>query len=180
MRGTLPGLATPHPLGQTLPGLYADDDFAQALCEGLDEVLAPVIATLDNLPSYLDLGTAPPDLLPWLARWVGLPVRAPMPVDRLRELLQSAAELQGWAGTARGIALSLEALFGVAPQIEESGGSTWSTDPHAALPGRSEARVTVRLVPVDGAGQDLDEDQVRAAVAEVVPAQVLWEVQVER
>jgi hypothetical protein len=47
MRGTVPGLASPHPLGGTLPALYADDSFAQRLCDGLDEVLAPVLATLD-------------------------------------------------------------------------------------------------------------------------------------
>ena len=74
MRGIVPGLASPHPIGGTLPGLYADDSFAQRLCEGLDELLAPVLATLDCLPAYLDPGTAPLDLLEWLAGWVGIAV----------------------------------------------------------------------------------------------------------
>src|SRR5215472_8724579 len=81
MRGTVPGLASPHPLGGTLPGLYADDSFAQRLCLGLDELLAPVLATLDCLPAYLDPGTAPSDLLDWLADWVGIaiPPDGPLP-----------------------------------------------------------------------------------------------------
>ena len=83
MRGIVSGLASPHPIGGTLPGLYADDSFAQRLCEGLDELLAPVLATLDCLPAYLDPGTAPLDLLEWLAGWVGIAVAPGLPDARL-------------------------------------------------------------------------------------------------
>lgn len=175
MRGTVTGLATPHPLGGMLPGLYAGDAFAQALCGGLDEVLAPVIGTLDNLPAYLDLATAPDDLVPWLARWVGMSLQAPMPVERQRELLQSVVDLQGWLGTSRGVQLTLEALFGATAQIEESGGSAWSTDPHAALPGDPVPSVTVR---VDTPDPRLEGAQVEAVVAAVTPAHVLRQVEV--
>ena len=46
--------AQPAPIGEQLPALYADDDFAQRFTAGLDTVLAPVFSTLDNLPAYLD------------------------------------------------------------------------------------------------------------------------------
>ncbi|GAA1135988.1 phage tail protein [Ornithinicoccus hortensis] len=175
MRGTVTGLVSPHPLGETLPGLYAEDAFAQGLCAGLDEVLAPVIGTLDNLPAYLDLATAPDDLVPWLAHWVGMSVQASMPVERQRELLQSAVDLQGWLGTPRGVQLSLEALFGATAVVEESGGSAWSTDPHAALPGEPVPSVTVR---VSGVGPGVESDRVEAVVAAVTPAHVLRHVEV--
>lgn len=175
MRGTVAGLSTPHPLGATLPGLYAQDEFAQALCAGLDEILAPVIGTLDNLPAYLDLATTPDDLVPWLARWVGMSVQAPMPVERQRELLQSAVDLQGWLGTPRGVQLSLEALFGATAVVEESGGSAWSTDPAATLPGEPVPSVTVRM---SAAGREVDPEQVEAVVAAVTPAHVLRRVEV--
>lgn len=178
MRGTISGLATPHPLGATLPGLYAQDAFAQALCSGLDEILAPVIGTLDNFPAYLDLATAPDDVVPWLARWVGIAVQAPMPTGRQRELLQSAVDLQGWLGTPHGVQLSLEAFFGVTAVIEESGGCTWSMDPHAPLPGDPVPSVTVRVASRDGAAQDLDRERVEAVVAAVTPAHVLRQVEV--
>lgn len=174
MRGTIDGLATPHPLGDLLPGLYAQDALAQALCAGLDEVLAPVIGTLDNLPAYLDLATAPTDLVPWLSHWVGIAVQAPMPVERQRELLQSAVSLQGWIGTSRGVQLSLEALFGATTVVEDSGGTAWSTDPHAPLPGDPVPSVSVRV----SGGPDLDADRVEAVVASVTPAHVLREVEV--
>lgn len=179
MRGTVNGLSTPHPLGETLPGLYAHDVFAQALCAGLDEVLAPVIATLDNFPAYLDLATAPDDLVPWLARWVGMSIQAPMSADRQRELLQSAVDLQGWLGTPRGVQLSLEALFGATAEIEESGGSAWSTDPQAELPGDPVPAVTVRVTPPQReGGQPVDTDRIEALVAAVTPAHVLRQVEV--
>lgn len=174
MRGTIDGLATPHPLGALLPGLYAQDPLAQALCAGLDEVLAPVIGTLDNLPAYLDLATAPDDLVPWLSHWVGMAVQAPMPVRRHRELLQSAVDQQGWIGTVRGMQLTLEGLFGATTVVEDSGGSAWSTDPHAPLPGDPVPSVTVR---VSGSAA-LDADRVEAVVASVTPAHVLRRVEV--
>lgn len=175
MRGTVDGLVTPHPLGDLLPALYHQDALAQALCASLDEVLAPVIGTLDNLPAYLDLATTPDDLVPWLSRWVGMPVQAPMPVARLRELLQSAVDLQGWIGTTRGVQLSLEALCGATAVVEESGGSAWSSDPHAPLPGDPVPSVTVR---VSGPGHQLEPDRVESVVAAVIPAHVLRRVEV--
>lgn len=176
MRGTVDGLVTPHPLGDLLPGLYDEDVLAQALCASLDEVLAPVIGTLDNLPAYLDLTTTPDDLVPWLSRWVGMPVQAPMPAARLRELLLSAVDLQGWIGTTRGVQLSLEALFGATTVVEESGGSAWSLDPHAPLPGDAVPSVTVRVTR--GTGEALDADRVESVVATVTPAHVVRRVEV--
>ena len=72
MRALVPGLATPHPLGTFLPALYQEDRFAQALTSGLDEVLSPLIASLDNLAAYHDPDVAPDDFLAWLGSWVGM------------------------------------------------------------------------------------------------------------
>lgn len=178
MRGTVPGLASPHRLGETLPGLYAQDSFAQALCAALDEVLAPAVCTLDNLPAYLDLATAPDDLLPWLARWVGMSFQASLPVARQRELLQSAVDLQGWQGTTRGLQLALESLFGASAVVAESGACAWSTDPHAPLPGDTVPSVTVRVSLPEN--RPLDADRVTAVVASVIPAHVLRRVELEQ
>ncbi|MEU3573930.1 SDR family oxidoreductase, partial [Kitasatospora sp. NPDC036755] len=66
-RAAVPGLPSPYPIGRLLPAMYADDDFAQRFTAGLDTVLAPVFATLDNLPAYFQPGLAPADFLDWLA-----------------------------------------------------------------------------------------------------------------
>lgn len=178
MRGTVSGLPSPHPLGMTLPGLYRDDPFTQALCAALDEVLAPVVSVLDNLPAYLDLSMAPEDLLPWLTRWVGIAVDPALPGHRQRELLRAAASLQGWQGTARGIELAVEALLGVDVEVLETGAAAWSTDPGAALPGSPGAQVLVRVDAPPGAATD--PELVETVVAAVVPAHVVHRVEIRQ
>ena len=46
MRAGLHGLPVAHPIGEQLPAVYADDDFTQRMTSALDDVLAPVFATL--------------------------------------------------------------------------------------------------------------------------------------
>ena len=54
MRGLVPGLASPHPLGPALPAIYQEDDFAQSFLTAFDDVLAPIFSTVDNFPACLD------------------------------------------------------------------------------------------------------------------------------
>ena len=169
MRGTVPGLASPHPLGGTLPALYADDSFAQRLCEGLDEVLAPVLATLDCLPAYLDPATAPTDLVEWLAGWVGVAVAPQMPDGRRRQLVAAVARLYVLRGTLSAIRTIVELSTGQTPEIHESGGTSWSQDPDAPLPGRPEPELVVRLRM---AGPEIDEARLVALIEAFVPAHV--------
>ena len=52
MRGLVADLPSPHPMGRRLPAVYQEEDpFTMRLTEALDEVLAPIISTLDNLPA---------------------------------------------------------------------------------------------------------------------------------
>lgn len=167
---------TAHPLGGTLPGMYQQDPFTQRFCDGLDAVLAPVLSTLDNLPAYLDLGTAPEDLLPWLAHWLGLAVDPGDDPVRQRELLRSTRELHGWQGTRRGIELAVAALLGVRTQVVESGSASWSVDASDPLPGEAVPAVVVRVFP--DAGREIDPDRLEALVASLKPAHVVHRVQV--
>ena len=111
MRGLVPGLASPVPARRDLPSLYRDDYFAQNLCAGLDEVLAPIIATLDSLPAYLDPATAPDDMLAWLAGWMGIVLDGHQTAERQRELVQEGVDILHWRGTARGVRAAVGALF---------------------------------------------------------------------
>jgi phage tail-like protein len=171
MGGTVPGLASPHPLGGTLPGPYADDSFAQRLCQGLDELLAPVLATLDCLPAYLDPGTAPPDLLEWLAGWVGIVVPPGLPEMRHRLLIVAAARLYAWRGTPYAIKTIVRLTARHAPEIEESGGTSWSQEPDSSLPGRPEPQLIVRLRTAD---PHVEEPRLRVLIAAFAPAHLPW------
>jgi phage tail-like protein len=170
MRGAVRGLASPHPLGETLPALYADDSFTQRLCQGLDEVLAPVLSTLDCLPAYLDPATAPADMVEWMAGWVGVAIAPGMPDWRRRQLVAAAARLYVLRGTPSAIRTIVELSSGQTPEIRESGGTNWSLDPHAPLPGRPELELIVRLQ----AGPDVDQTRLTALIDAFVPAHVRW------
>lgn len=176
MRGDLPALPTPHPLARTLPGLYQAHSFTERLCGALDDVLSPVVSTLDNMPAYLDVATTPDDLLPWLSYWIGMPVDANLTAARQREVLHSASRLHGWQGTRRGVELAVEAVFGHRAVVQETGGAAWSSDPGAGLPGSALQAMVVQLVVPSGT--TLDERRLDALVTSLKPAHVVHRVEV--
>jgi phage tail-like protein len=100
-------------------------NFVRRFTDALDEVLAPVVATLDNLPAYFDPRTAPEHLLDWLAGWVGLELFEKWPPELRRPLVADAVQRHRQRGTKLGVQ-NVVALFAeVDPEqvtIEESGG----------------------------------------------------------
>lgn len=176
MRGLIEGLETPHPIGMELPGLFHDDDFSQRFTAALDEVLAPIYMTLDAIEAYVDPWLAPADFLTWLSEWMGIPIEADLPEQQQRMLVASAATLYGWAGTARGIADLVEAYTGIRPEVEDTGGTSWSATPGEPLPGTDQFGVTVRLRTADSS--TVDTARVERLLAGFVPASVLTTVEV--
>lgn len=153
MRTAVPGLPSPHPLMDLLPAVYLEHDFLTRFLAALDDVLAPVLLSLDNLPAHLDPRTAPEDFLEWLAAWVAVePDPHAAPVERRRAAVRGAVARHRARGTLPGLAEALRVQTGGAePEITESGGTIWSTTPGTALPGAGRPWVTVRLsVPDQG------------------------------
>ena len=179
MRGALERQVSPHPLGATLPGLYVDDSFAQRWCAALDEVLAPVIGVLDGFGAYLDPWTTPPDVLDWLAGWVGLDAAAALPEERRRALVAQAADLHAWRGTPAAVRGLVQLATGRDADLEESGGTMWSADPGTALPGSGRPGLVVRIRRDDGdGGDDVDPALLRTLLTLVAPAHIPWSVEV--
>lgn len=171
MRGAIPDLPTPHPIGLALPALYLEDDFTQRFSSGLDEVLAPVLLTLDCLDAYLDLELAPPDFLDWVAGWVAVPVEEGTPDALRRELVRHAVDLHRWRGTAHGLEIALRIFTGGATvEISDSGGVTCSSTPDTPPPpaGPAQVRVLVRVADPDA----VDQSRLREFVSAMVPAHV--------
>ncbi|GIJ26809.1 phage tail protein [Micromonospora qiuiae] len=166
MRGWVPGLISPHPIGQQLPAVYLEDDFAQRFTAGLDEVLAPILLTLDCLDAYFDLELTPPDFLDWLAGWVAAPVDRDRPPQARRDLVRHAVELHRWRGTARGVELALRVATGARVEVTDNGGVSWSATPTGAPPADETSQVRVRI------HGDVDEPLVRQVLAAAVPAHV--------
>lgn len=163
MRRALPELDSALPLATLLPGMLAEDSFAQRLLAGCDEVLAPVLSVLDNITAYVDPALAPADLLDYLAAWVALPPGSS------REHVAAALRLHGLRGTAQGLREELE-LLGVAAEIDDPGGVSWSASAAGALPPGRPGPVVVRVTG--------DTPALRAVVRDAVPAHL--EIQLEK
>jgi phage tail-like protein len=169
MRGTVIGLASPYPLVTLLPAVYQEEDpFIGRFTAGLDDVLAPVIATLDNLEAYVDPMLAPEDFLGWLAGWVGVTVNENAPVALHRATVARAAELHRLRGTIAGLKSTLELLTGGDVEVSDSGGVAVSDRPGTPAPG--DARAWVRVAVRVPAGTDWSPDALRAAVEAAVVA----------
>ncbi len=169
-RGSVPGLPCAFPLGELLPGVYFDDDFVQRWTAGMDDVLAPVYATLDGLDGYLDAHTAPVDFVAWLAGWVDaeLDERWPLPVQRA--VVGAALDTHRRRGTVAALRAHVRRVCGCDVQIEESGGARWSREPDMVAPGAATPRLVVR-VPASH-WNDVSRRRIRRAVDEMRPAQI--------
>jgi phage tail-like protein len=181
MRGTVPGLPSPYPLITLLPAVYQEEDpFVGRFTAGLDDVLAPVIATLDNLDAYVDPMLAPPDFLEWLAGWVGVTVNDNAPVALHRATVARAAELHRMRGTVAGLRTALELLTGGEVAVTESGGVAHSDRPGTPAPGDPVPwlRVRVEVPPGTGWSPEALRSAVEAAVVAAKPAHVQHVVEV--
>jgi phage tail-like protein len=185
-------LTTSAPLARGLPALYREPDprtgdagtFVRRFTDGLDGVLAPVFAALDNLPAYFDPKTAPEHFLDWLAAWVGLELFEKWSPDLRRTLVAGAVELHSQRGTKAGIqrAIAIFAEVDVDHVTIEESGDVWGVstialddDPLPEFPApvsRPWMRVTVRL-GADRAGEVANVRPLVRRVAErVKPAHV--------
>jgi phage tail-like protein len=98
-----------------------------ALLAVMEDLHAPVEATLSHLDSMFDPRRTEDRFVPYLAGWVDLGVLIDVPrgggataansfptgLGRLRELIASAAMLSEWRGTRKGLEMFLEIATGV-------------------------------------------------------------------
>jgi len=176
MRGLVPGLVSPHPLGVTLPGLYQEDPFAQQFVGALDEVVAPVFASIDQLDAYLDPLTSPEDILEWLSGWVGAALDQTWPVERRRAFVASAVELFRLRGTATGLAAHVAIFSDGEVEVIESGAAGWSSKADAGIPGSATPDLVVRVKVADP--KAIDAARLDALVAAAKPAHVPHRVEI--
>lgn len=143
-RTGVPGVVNSNPMVEMLPAILRTDDFAADFVGGLDEVLAPVLLTIDNLTNYVDPEVAPLDFVGWLATWFGIELDVDWSEQRARETIKRFARLQRFRGTMSGLVELVEILTGDDVQIDDGGG-VWTTfDPNAGLEGEATRVVKIR------------------------------------
>jgi phage tail-like protein len=172
-RRLVEGLRTPFPLVNAVPPMLAEDPFVQRMLPALDDVLAPIISTMDCFPSYLDPEIAPMDMVMYIASWLFPNIDEEWGEDALRHALATAVSRSGWRGTSHGLEMALVPYEAASVTIEDSGGvtvSTTATDP-STWPDAPEPRVTVRFTP---AGNEPDAaERVAKVIQTLVPAHTL-------
>lgn len=178
MRGMVAGLGIRTPLIEMLPAVYQEDPFTERFVGGFDDVMAPILATLDCLVDYFDPYLAPEDFLEWMAGWVGIEMEEGWPIERRRAVLSTAVEMYRMRGTVAGLRANLQVLTGGRVEIADSGGVGWSKSPNAELPGEASPRLAVRIRVHDPSSVPMD--LVDAAVAAAKPAHVVHRVEVDR
>lgn len=118
-----------------LPAIYTDGDFGMRFLEGLEQVLDPIVATLDSLPAHFHAELAPDHALAGLAAWLGVEDVEGLPPEARREALRRAGELGRLRGTRAGLQLALRVFFpGLELRIEDNGSVGVSTEPGPAPP----------------------------------------------
>ncbi len=146
MRGSVPGLLTPYPLGAMLPAYLQEDQFAMRWVAGFDDALAPIVSVLDCIEAYVDPYLAPDDFPQWLAGWVGAMQDENWPAARQRRAIATAVTLHRTRGTVPGLVAQLELATGGTVSLSGSGGVSWSRDPDTPVPDTSPTlhiRITV-------------------------------------
>jgi len=170
MRTGLDQAPTALPIGQTLPAVYQEHEFVLQLTDALDEVLAPVLLTLDSFAAYLDPHLTPADFLDWLAGWVAYPLDDTWPLAQRRALVAEAVQLHRWRGTRRGLAKHVELLTGGTVEVVDNGGCGWSPRPGAEPPGTPVPRIEVTVRT--RAGVRVDPARIRTLIVDSLPAHV--------
>ena len=177
-RGLVRSLVSPHPLLAQLPALYQDDAFTERFVSAFDAALAPIFATLDNLPWYFDPWLAPTDFLEWLASWFGMTLDESWSPERRRQLVAKAFEFYRLRGTAGGLKAQIEALTGGTVELHETGGVATSTTAGTAFPGSPNFAVLVRVTIDDPASVNLG--RLDALVAASKPAHVTHKIELAK
>jgi len=170
MRGTLEGLASPFPIGESLPGMYRDDPFTQRFTAAFDEVLAGAVQVLDCFPAYLDPALAPEDFLEWIGSWVGAAPDETWPIERRRAFVASATELFRTRGTAAGLAAHVAIFTGGEVEVAEPGAAGWSREAGATVPAGPSPDLLIRVRVKDP--KSVSAPRLEALVAASKPAHV--------
>lgn len=150
-----------------LPQAMIRDRVLAGFVLGCEETVDSVGHHLDDLEYTLDIELASPEMVAYLAGWLGIELQALTLADgeeglvAQRRLIRAVGENLGRRGTAIGLETLLGALTGGRAEVSDSGGVFGPDDP---VPAQDHL---VRVV-LDHTGR-LSERQVRAVIEDELP-----------
>ncbi|MEU9663562.1 phage tail protein [Streptomyces chartreusis] len=176
MRAAVTGLRTPYPLISLLPSVYQDDSFTHRFTAGLDDVVAPIINTLDCLDAYLDPKLAPKDFVTWLASVVGAELQEGWPLVRRRAVTSNTVAAHKARGTAAGLTARIFQATGVNVEIDDPGGVVTSRAPNSEYPPSGNTVLVIRIAPQDET--DVDPADLDVLIRDCLPAYLPYRMEV--
>ena len=100
-----------------------DDDFFVRFVSLFQNVATSFLEDADNVPNVVDVTVAPPELVRWLASWIGTAqIDSSLDEGLQRALVRRSSEILAWRGTRFGLERFLEVVTGAPPEIGDSGG----------------------------------------------------------
>jgi phage tail-like protein len=105
-----------------LPRAMAADPVLRGMVSAFEEVADTVKSRLDSIEHQVDAGLAAPEMLQFLASWLGLVLEPTEPAPQRRALVRQVGRLLGWRGTRHGVEGLLEAATGVRVTVIDGGG----------------------------------------------------------
>jgi phage tail-like protein len=122
-------------LRSRMPAIYHDrpqgageaESLADRFIASLEQVLDPIVATMDNMPALLQTDVAPSRMLTLMAAWLGVAEDERGSMDERREAVRFGSEIANSRGTLPGLELGLRTAFPSLPlRVEDTGGVTYS------------------------------------------------------
>ena len=101
------------PYIKLLPQIYQEIDFVGRFLKIIETTLEPDLQIFGNLWAYLDPLTAPENMLPFLAHWVGWQNIPTLSLQQQRRLIRNALEIYRASGTRRGLRFYLHLVTGL-------------------------------------------------------------------
>jgi phage tail-like protein len=105
-----------------LPRAVVADPVLLGFATAFEEVAGSVRARLDSIEHQVDAGLAAPEMLQFLASWLGLVLEPTDPPPLQRALVLQVGRLLGWRGTRHGVEGLLEAATGARVTVTDGGG----------------------------------------------------------
>jgi phage tail-like protein len=115
-----------------LPDVYREtpkaEDFTKRFLALFDSSIADVDTVIQRYPALLDPSGVPSQLLPWLGGFFDIGFDPTWSDDKRRQILENAPLLYRQRGTAAGLQLAVQLVFGVTLSIEElSSAGPWGS-----------------------------------------------------
>lgn len=155
---------------QQLPPVLAHDTVLRGFVLALEEIADSVRERIDGVEHQLDVDLASPEMLQYVAAWLGIALEPSETGERQRALVRAAGDTVRWRGTRYGVERMLEAATGSRVTVRDGGGVLGA----AERPGPFDPVVRVQVDSTGG----LTEQQVRSLLASELPVGALLELEV--